>query len=294
MTTYVIVGHGGFDQRSGPYPPVVLVPPNTTLKFFSEAGQALTVPAVKGDTAYEAHVAPAWQQLKERTEAVPEQGVVYNLSLGPDDTAEEHEAAEKADWNGAQVFHLESGEIWLCKGTAETCPTPELNVRKQTETIPDDRWQHHCDGILGQFGGKGNELHWVACTSFVIDRHDLPPLLTASEAGPGLTIAPDWIPNDNDFAEIVEKNRQNIKEVDDGGEAGVAVGGLLVIIGAGHEPETAAYVKRQSDLEEGILTVTKGGAFSKGKLEVKGISPAKQELVRKSIEEFSEKKVTFV
>lgn len=294
MTTYVIVGHGGFDQRSGPYPPVVLVPPDTTLKFFSEAGQALVVPAIGGDTAYEDKVAPAWQQLRDRTEAVPDQGVVYNLSLVPDDTAEEHEAAESADWDGAQVIHLDTGEVWLCEGTPETCPTPELNVLEQTETIPDDRWKHHCTGILGQYGGNGNELHWVACTSFVIDRHDLPPLLTADEAGPGLTVEKDWIPDDDDFAEIVEKNRQNIKEVADGGEAGVAVGGLLVIIGAGHSFETAGYVRRQSDLEEGILTVTKGGAFSKGKLEVKGISPAKQELVRKSIEEFSDKKVTFV
>jgi hypothetical protein len=127
-----------------------------------------------------------------------------------------------------------------------------------------------------------------------VDRHDLPPLITADEAGPGEVIPADWMPDDDAMAAIIDLNRRNIKEVDDGGEAALAVGGALLIIGANHTAETASYVKRQGDLEEGILTVTKGGAFSKGKMEVKGISPKNQEIVRRSIEEFSAKKVTFV
>ena len=92
----------------------------------------------------------------------------------------------------------------------------------------------------------------------------------------------------------MQKNESNIKAVENGGEAGIAVGGALVIIGAGHSVEAAEYVRRQQDLEEGILTVTKGGAFSKGKMEVKGISSKNHEVVRRSIEEFSAKTVTFV
>ena len=38
MTTYVILGHGGFNQDSDRYPPEVLIPVNTTMKFWSEAG----------------------------------------------------------------------------------------------------------------------------------------------------------------------------------------------------------------------------------------------------------------
>lgn len=179
-------------------------------------------------------------------------------------------------------------------GTADTCPTPDLNVRAKTETIPADRWNHKCTGILGQLGASGNEIHWVSCTSYQVTRHDLPPLLTADEAGPGQTIAPDWVPDDEAMEEIIERNKQNIKDVDNGGEAGVAVGGALVIIGANHTSEAAAYISRQKDMEEGILTVKKGGAFSKGSMEVKGFSPAKREVIRLSIEEFSAKKVTFV
>jgi hypothetical protein len=293
MTTYVLVGHGGFSPSGGGYPPEVLLPPNTTVRFFSEAGQALAVPAVGSDADFVGQIAPAWKQLKDRTEASPAQGVVYNLSLSPLDSPEEMDAAADADWNGANTVQVNQ-EAWLCEGTADTCPTPQLNVRKQTETIPDDRWHHHCEGILGVYGGKGNEIHWIACTSFDVVRHDLPPLITADEAGPGQTIAPDWIPDNDAMREIIGRNRQNIKAVEDGGEAGVAVGGALVIIGAEHSAEAASYIKRQNDMEEGILTVTKGGAFSKGGMEVKGISPAKQELVRLSIEEFSKKKVTFV
>jgi hypothetical protein len=183
---------------------------------------------------------------------------------------------------------------WLCMGTPETCPTPELNVRKATVTIPDDRWYHHCEGALGDLGGKGNEIHWMACANFEVRRHDLPPLITAQAAGPGIEVAADWVPDKDAVKEVIERNRQNIKEVDDGGEAGIAVGGGLVIIGALHSPEAASYRQRQEDLEEGILTVTKGGAFTKGRMEVKGITPAQQDLVRRSIEEFSAKKVTFV
>jgi hypothetical protein len=293
MTVYVLVGHGGFSPTAGGYPPEVLLPPNTTVKFYSEAGQALTLPAKGGDFSFEDKIAPAWKQLKERTEASPGQGVVYNLSLSPLDSQEEMDAADNADWDGATVVKAPSEE-WLCQGTPDTCPTPELNVRKQTEAIPDDRWYHDCKGVLGRLGGKGDEIHWVSCTSYEVIRHDLPPLITANEAGPGKTIAADWIPDNAAMEQIIGRNRQNIKEVDDGGEAGIAVGGALVIIGAGHKAEAASYVRRQNDTEEGILTVKKAGAFSKGSMEVKGISPAKQELVRRSIEEFSAKKVTFV
>ena len=186
MTTYVIVGHGSFNQELTQYPPVVLVPPNTTLKFYAEAGEALFLPVDDdNDTDYVDEVAPAWQQLKERTEPVPEQGVVYNLSLVPDDSEEEHEAAENADWQGAEVIHLESGRIWLCED-AETCPTPELNVLKKTQDVAADRWEHHCKGILGTYGGNGNELTGSPAHPSEFKRHDLPPLLTADRGGPGL------------------------------------------------------------------------------------------------------------
>lgn len=44
-------------------------------------------------------------------------------------------------------------------------------------------------------------------------------------------------------------------------------------------------MRRQNDIEEGRLTVTNGGAFSKGAIDVTGIS-AKQRLVKDEISEF--------
>jgi hypothetical protein len=74
----------------------------------------------------------------------------------------------------------------------------------------------------------------------------------------------------------------------------VLAGGLLVLIGDGHDPvEARSYVRRQGDFEQGTLTVTKGGAFSKGSVDVHGIS-TKAALVETAIGAFSDKKVKFV
>ena len=45
MTTYVILGHGGFNPEAEQYPPEILVPRDTTMKFWSDAGQVLMLPA---------------------------------------------------------------------------------------------------------------------------------------------------------------------------------------------------------------------------------------------------------
>jgi hypothetical protein len=52
------------------------------------------------------------------------------------------------------------------------------------------------------------------------------------------------------------------------------------------------YVRRQADLEDGQITVTKGGTLSKGTLEITGIS-AKQPEVQMTIVEFSDKEIVF-
>ena len=45
MASIVILGHGGFNQAGTQYPPEVLVPPETTLRCFSDAGQPLSLPS---------------------------------------------------------------------------------------------------------------------------------------------------------------------------------------------------------------------------------------------------------
>jgi hypothetical protein len=156
--------------------------------------------------------------------------------------------------------------------------------------VPDERWNHHCDGILREYAG--NELYWVACTSFTVATPELAVLDTAQTLGPGVSVT-DWKPGADDLRGIREKNAQNVKRCDDGGTVSVVAGGTVVLIGEGHAALEADYLRRQTDIEEGQITVKKGGAFSKGGLEVTGIS-AKQTLVKSEIGEFSDKKVTFV
>ena len=71
------------------------------------------------------------------------------------------------------------------------------------------------------------------------------------------------------------------------------VGGALVLIGSGHSSRTVNYVERQGDFQRGTLTVTKGGPFSKGGVQVTGVSAAQRGLVEEVIKLFSKKEVTF-
>ena len=154
--------------------------------------------------------------------------------------------------------------------------------------VPEGRWKHHCNGILDKHAG--NELYWVACTSFTVATPDVAVLDTAGAAGPGVD---DWEPDADGFNDIREKNAQNVKNTADGGTVSVVAGGKVVLIGGKHQTWPGSYVRRQPDIEEGQITVKKGGAFSKGGLEVTGIT-AKQALVKSEIGEISDKKVTFV
>ena len=339
MAKYAILGHGGFDPTSGSYAPEVLVPPDTTLRFFSDAGQALVLPTAKGDYT---KVASTWSQLKDQGSPIQAKGVTYNYTLYPDTTDAHRESAKAADWDGASVVFVNSGQAYLCTGTAETCPTPKLNVAASrhdellargdtavtalqkwvagaatgdlpteitdfapritdvpaeyfqyvADGVPDERWKHHCDGILSQLGGSGHELSWIACTSIMIATPELPVLDTADVSGPGASDVSDWVPDDAAYKTIRELNAKNVKDTADGGTVSIVAGGAVVLIGVDHLRSPADYVRRQADTEEGRITVTKGGAFSKGDIKVTGIS-AKQAVVKSEIGEFSDKKVTF-
>ncbi len=101
-----------------------------------------------------------------------------------------------------------------------------------------------------------------------------------------------WHPTDSDYDEISRINGENVKEADDGDALPIHVGGVVMLIGAGHEATRVNYVQRQQDYEQGTVTVKKAGPFSKGTLATKGIS-AKKDLVTTLVAEFSDKKVVF-
>jgi hypothetical protein len=296
MTTYVILGHGGFDPESDRYPTEILVPQDTTLKFWSEAGQALTLPAIGDNTNY-SKVAPAFKQLKEAQPSLGPTKSTYNFALYPEDHEAEKKGARAADWGGAQLIMVDSGKRFLCQDTEGKCPTPDLLNSTDESVVTDPaRWLHHCDGILGEYGGSNNEINWVACTSFEIEIQELPSLVTASATGPGLRVSANWEPDSKALREASELNKKNIKSTSGGHTAGVVIGGKMVLIGEGHSNDHGDYVRRQSDVEEGEIEVTKSSVFVKGKgtLELRGIKDAThRNKIRDELNEFSDKDVIF-
>lgn len=134
MAVYVFLGHGGFDQKGTPgYPTEVLIPPDTSLKFYADAGQTLLLPspsATNPNSGYE-RVAPVFDQVKDRGSPLTATMTTYNYCLYPDDSEKYRQSARRADWRGATPVFLPAGERYLCQGTPQTCPTPS----------PDCRWQ---------------------------------------------------------------------------------------------------------------------------------------------------------
>jgi hypothetical protein len=197
MARVVILGHGGFRQGDIE----VLVPPNTSVTFYSDAGSNLTLPAIATapmGSGWVEGVNCKFDYEKVRNvldnfksdKTVIGGGVVYNFHLQPA-SAESRAIAENLDWGG-ELVTPPSGEMKLCTGTAATCPTPAL--RKQmddhvngvegAEDVPDERWSHSCDGLLAEY--EGSEIFWVSCTGFSFTDPAIPPELVAPTDGPGI------------------------------------------------------------------------------------------------------------
>ena len=360
MARLVILGHGGFNTQSE----MTLVPPNTTLRFFADAGSNLmlpfkvTGPALPDPPHWEEgtnwvfdyeRVADVLSQFQETEKPLAAGAVVYNMLLQaphPDSQRVANELHALGKWGGDLLMKPDAGQWTLCSGDASTCPTPKLHVAKSRHDelaakgslaltefkrwfddgatgelpeeiadfaprledvppemleyvgtgVPEDRWKHTCGGILDV--GAGDDIFWVACSGFAVNQDDLdaiglseglPSEMSATTAGPGR----DWTPNDKMLDQITALNTQKVKDTPDGGSISIMVGGPLVLIGEGHAADPVNFVRRQGDFASGTLSVTKGGAFSKGKLEIEGIPGGQQELVVKSIALFSDKKVSF-
>src|SRR5262245_56976066 len=102
MTKFVILGHGNFDVTSTEYPPEILVPPNTSLQFFTDTGQSLWLSS--GD--YAPAAGKIWDQLKQFGSPLGPGGVTNNYILKPDSTEAHRQSARKVDWGGATPFFL--------------------------------------------------------------------------------------------------------------------------------------------------------------------------------------------
>jgi hypothetical protein len=102
----------------------------------------------------------------------------------------------------------------------------------------------------------------------------------------------DWQPDDAALDQITQRNSAAVKATAGGNTVSIEAGGLLVLIGDQHDQKALVYVLRQQGHELGTVLVTKGGAFSKGELQVTGITSQKT-LVNTALEAISDKKVIF-
>jgi hypothetical protein len=101
LARYVILGHGTFNPESGSFPPR----PDTTLQFFSDTGQALTLlrGTIQTWLAW-------WDQLKDQGYPIQPKGVTYNLTVYPDSTDEYRDSAKTAYLGEASVVCIDSGQ----------------------------------------------------------------------------------------------------------------------------------------------------------------------------------------
>jgi hypothetical protein len=98
MSRIVFLGHGSFNPTSGSDTAVVLVPPGTSLKFFSDGGQGLALPATEAGKSDYKEVVKVWDHFKEAEAPIAEGGVTYNFRLEPETSQEERDLALSLDW----------------------------------------------------------------------------------------------------------------------------------------------------------------------------------------------------
>jgi hypothetical protein len=286
---YVLFGHGAIVQKGleggraaqeKGYPPEILVPPMTFLKFYSEVGQPIQLPLTDGDTPvldHEKFKVP-WAQLSTTDGDLGVGDPVPNFLLMAEKSKAEYDAMKTFDWGMEAVSPGVGEEGWyLCTCTCtdpddpRMCPTPDLF--KQDGKYPQgegdygamsEALKHKCDGILGRYGG--NELHWVACTlvafSDAEQMQDM-PVLTTAQTGVGLDPA-----QLNDIREAIGTSKEILASLGDGQVVNFAVGTddtgkpetACVLLGDEHDPKVNDYVRGRSTIWDGQLR-NSGGKF---------------------------------
>lgn len=306
MATKVVVGHGGFHSGGK----MILVPSNTSVTFYSDAGTNLGMPYkptgdYNGGWVEGVNCDFDYDKVKELIETgyksqnvVLNGGVVENFSLQPLG-AGSATVAKNIDWWGEKAVVPESGEeLYLCTDP-DNCPRPELREQMQKfldsggaegRLVEESEYDHHCKGLLATYAGY--DILWISCTGFTGDMSSLQGAVPSQDNTMYQAAQTAWSPDDAALDKVVGKNQSTVKGMDDGSSVDIQVGGVLVLVGGGHEDDPVAYVKRQGDYEKGTLTV-KRSVFGAGNVVIKGISAAKQELIKMSVAKFSDKSVKF-
>jgi hypothetical protein len=98
----------------------------------------------------------------------------------------------------------------------------------------------------------------------------------------------DW-----DFDAVADRNRQNLKDLDDGGTLEVWAARKWILIGPGHPQEYYDLVNDpEATVNHGSVVIEKGGILDPGSLTFSGIPGGRGEL-EEHIADFSKKKVLY-
>lgn len=281
---YVLLGHGSLNADplvTRRDMEIVAIPQGTTIQFYADAGQALY---------YDSRDLDAWDRLQAPWPPVDSRRVTYNLSL----------SSAREDWAAELQNHPTFGgnklirpgvdgfpdPFRLCTGTRRTCPVRPEQVAAGAE--------HHCNGILRHL--RGSDLHWLACTTI---RNADRSVLEAANAGRRRSVVlgdePDWMPDEFALQAVAEANRTALERAYDGEVLACAIAGSLFVIGEGHAPQHQNYALYEDGSVDCGLTVRKEGAWGViDGVEVEGVPPDLQDVVRSTIARFSDTAVRFI
>jgi hypothetical protein len=279
---FILLGHGGLDVDPEVTPKemeYVAIPQGTTLQFYADSGQGLVYGSYRLDI---------WEQLQAPWPTLDSSRVTYNLTLHSAGELWDEELKNNPQFGGHTLVRAGiSGvpdPLRMCTGTPASCPTDPRAVAKGAT--------HTCDGILGTYRG---DLYWLACTSFLhSDASVTNAALQGLQDNVRMGEDPEWKPGDSDLEQVAAVNGRNVKDAGDGTILDYQLGGLLFLIGDGHDGQHSAYARFQRNAMVGTLTVHKGGILSgAGSLQVENVPPAQQGVVEAAVAAFSEKEVVF-
>lgn len=265
---YVLLGHGGLEVDSGQINAdmgTVAIPKGTTIQFYSDTGQSLV---------YGSRDLDVWAQLQAPWPPLDSSNVTYNLTLSGAAELWGDELKNNPSFGGHTL--LRAGidglpdPINLCNGTRDTCPTDPRQVAAGAT--------HTCSGILGKYAG---DLFWVACTVVQGGAQATQSVETARGSAPEdvlLGADPDTVHEVQAdapvrgldpaiAAEVDARNREVLKNLDDGEETHFYQSEGALLIGDGH-PHAAVEYLGSIRYVEGTVRIKKGGVLSAGKIYV--------------------------
>lgn len=281
---YILLGHGTLDldpSVTSPEMEIVAIPQNTTIQFYTDAGQVLW---------YGARELDLWSRLHAPWAPLDSNSVTYNLALHSDVDSWTQDLRNSLEFDGHTLIRAGvdgfPDPLVLCTGTREICPTGVDQVAAGA--------RHGCDGVLGREDLEG-DLYWLACTSIEgADQSVVDAALDGRPTDVRLGHDPDWAPGEADHEAMARVNRANVERAYPQQDMFFRTAGSSLLLGLGHDPRYVEYARIQDGLFRGGLTVYKEGSeHSQGRFDIYQYLPGSQDLIRSALGRFSDYEVRF-